>query len=409
MSASIAIPIGIDAWRVRVAPEQSVSVGRAREPIAAESPVRLLEAALERPLGLDAPLRRALTPDDRVTVVIDESLPGIGSLLNTFLGHLTSAHIDPRNVTLLVATESAQTWLEELPDEYGDTKVEVHHAYDRDKLAYLATTKAGRRIYLNRTLVDAEVVAVLSARRFDPVSGYSGGEAAIFPALADEESQKAMAEEYRKEITKDRRIAIRAESTEILGLLGSSFLVQAIEGHGDGIASISVGMWDSAKAGIESLREFWLAKVEAQADLVIASISGQSDRIDFRDLAYALSVGKRALAGHGRLVLLTGAAPVLDEGGELLRKLPTPAVCVKRLAQFKIAEPTAASLWAHAANETHLFVKSGWPDEVAEELFATPLHTEGELQRLIDAAERVLILPDAHKMRVKIERSEAAE
>ena len=41
----------------------------------------------------------------------------------------------------------------------------------------------GRRLYLNRTLVDADFVVVLSGRDYDPLTGYAGAEAAIFPAL----------------------------------------------------------------------------------------------------------------------------------------------------------------------------------------------------------------------------------
>ena len=65
---------------------------------------------------------------------------------------------------------------------------ETHDPTDRKKLAYLATTKAGRRVYLNRTLVEADFVVVLTGRGYDPLTGYAGAEAAIFPALADEET-----------------------------------------------------------------------------------------------------------------------------------------------------------------------------------------------------------------------------
>lgn len=402
MSESITLEIGHDRWTVHIPIERQLTIRRKRLPSAAESPAALLQSALENPVGLNAPLRRALTPDDRITIVVDEQLPNLGVLLRGFLEHLTAAHIDPRSVTLLVAKPSAQSWLDDLPDEYGDVKVEVHVADDRDKLAYLATTKAGRRVYLNRSLVDADVVAVLSARRFDPTFGYSGAEVSIFPALADEESQAASAAEFLKGLPKEKRAVARAESLEILKLLGSTFLLQAIEGLGDTITAVVVGLADSTKAGVELLREYWSGTVNAEADLVIATISGSSDRIAFSDLAKAAAAGKKVLAPQGRLVVLSSAAPVLEEAAELLRKASTPASAHKRIAIAKPAEPAAANLWVHAANNAHLFVKSGWPDELAEELFATPLHTVTELQRLIDAAKRVLILPDAHKTRVKV-------
>jgi hypothetical protein len=38
------------------------------------------------------------------------------------------------------------------------------------------------------------------------------------------------------------------------------------------------------------------------------------------------------------------------------------------------------------------------PDDSVEELFATPLHTAREVQRLIDAGGTCLFLPDAHRI-----------
>jgi hypothetical protein len=40
---------------------------------------------------------------------------------------------------------------------------------------------------------------------------------------------------------------------------------------------------------------------------------------------------------------------------------------------------------------------------VAEELFATPIHTPAEVQRLIDGGGNVLVIPDAHKTMVTVE------
>ena len=49
-----------------------------------------------------------------------------------------------------------------------------------------------------------------------------------------------------------------------------------------------------------------------------------------------------------------------------------------------------------------MFLASGYPDEVAEELHATPIRTPSEVQRLIDAATRVLVIPDAHQSMVTL-------
>jgi hypothetical protein len=39
---------------------------------------------------------------------------------------------------------------------------------------------------------------------------------------------------------------------------------------------------------------------------------------------------------------------------------------------------------------------------VTEELFATPVRSPAEVQRLIDAADRVLVVPDAQKTLIEV-------
>jgi hypothetical protein len=86
----------------------------------------------------------------------------------------------------------------------------------------------------------------------------------------------------------------------------------------------------------------------------------------------------------------------------LLRAAEDPGAVGKVLNKRKPDDWPAAALWAFAAERANLFVASGWPDDATEELFATPIASAAEVQRLIDAAERVLIVPDAHKTMVEL-------
>src|SRR5579872_1668503 len=95
-------------------------------------------------------------------------------------------------MTLLCAPSSSrQEWIEDLPDAFQDVHVEVSDPAERRRMAYLATTHKGKRLYLNRTLVEADQIVVLSGRRYDPMLGYGGAEGALYPALSDEETRKA--------------------------------------------------------------------------------------------------------------------------------------------------------------------------------------------------------------------------
>src|ERR1043166_7783716 len=151
-------------------------ISAARAPVAPDlaDPAAAVRESLEHPHDYPA-LLLALTPDDHVAIVVDEGIPHLAWLLVPVLEHIKSAHVKPEAITLVCPPPSTgQPWLDELPDEFEDIQVEVHQPSDRKKLAYLATTKHERRVYLNRTSVDADQLVLLTRRGDDPLTGYSG-------------------------------------------------------------------------------------------------------------------------------------------------------------------------------------------------------------------------------------------
>ena len=194
----LSLIVGRDTWTIQVDPDRLIVASR-RVPLDGPiaDPHRAVKEALDHPSGVGFPLRKAFTPEDRVAVVIDEGLPCLGQLVTGVLEYLTVLGIAPDAVTLIAPTgESRREWIDELPDELADVRTEVHNAADRNRLSYLATTKKGRRIYLNRTLVDADQSIILTRRGYDALEGYSGGEAALYPALADQEIRRAALEQF---------------------------------------------------------------------------------------------------------------------------------------------------------------------------------------------------------------------
>ena len=72
--------------------------------------------------------------------------------------------------------------------------------------------------------------------------------------------------------------------------------------------------------------------------------------------------------------------------------------------QFRNFIPALADRWLRAVAHHRVTVLSGWPDESVEDLFATPVQNAKQVQRLIDGGGDVLILTDAHRTRVGLEK-----
>ena len=224
--SAIEMRVGKSSWSFEIADDCLVQLLPKRTPPIADLR-KAVRDALDHPLRVGFPLRRALTPDDRVTLVIDEKLPRLGEMIVGVLEYLVSAGIGPSSVTILSAPGSMSPnspgWIDDLPDEFADVHTEVHQPSDRKILSYLFTTKKGRRIYLNRTLLDADQVIVLSGRRYDPLLGYAGAEGSLYPALGDDEARRTLGEHLSMKVPSAKATGARAEAAEVALLLGSTF------------------------------------------------------------------------------------------------------------------------------------------------------------------------------------------
>jgi hypothetical protein len=196
---------------------------------------------------------------------------------------------------------------------------------------------------------------------------------------------------------------LRAEAVEVAWLLGSPFLVQVIEGAGDAVQEIVAGLLGSSAEGVRRQDARWRGTVPARVPAVVAAVSGSPERVTFLDLAKAAACAARVVEKGGRVAVLSDAAPALGEGAALLRALDGPEGASKRLAKLNPPDRAACVLWAWAARRAGLFLASGLPDDVAEELFATALRTPAEVARLTAAADAVIVIPDAHKAMVTVE------
>src|SRR5437660_7119585 len=214
----VGIDYGIEHLDLEVAEERLVQVKRAPPPSRLPDPVTAVRDALERPLGFPA-LRQALTPDDQVVVLLDEHLPHHPELITPVLEHLVSARVSAEAISILCPPGMRAEWASELPAEFQRTRLEVHDPSDRRHLSYLATTRRGRRIYLNRSAVDADQLVVLARRGYDPLLGYSGSEGALYPALADEATRQEMNAKLTMAPPAAQPWPVRREAAEVAWLL----------------------------------------------------------------------------------------------------------------------------------------------------------------------------------------------
>jgi nickel-dependent lactate racemase len=400
MRATIAY--GRSSLELELDPERLVEVKRngTASPIA--DPSAAVRDSLESPHDYPA-LRQSLTPDDHVAILVDESLPSLVELLTPILETVVQAGVAAEAITLLCPPSSSnQKWLDALPERFEEARVEIHDPTDRKHLSYLAATKNGKRVYLNRTAVDADQLIMLTGRRYDPVLGVSGCEAALYPNVSDEKTIHESAEKVTLNGRGAKISPLRKEAAEVAWLLGAPFVVQIIEGKGDSIAHVIAGPVSTSAEGQHLLDDQWRMSVSCPAETVIASISGDPSRCRFDDLAAALSSAARAVKPGGQIILLSEANPDLYAGAAILRQADDPQTALALLAESPAPSRAAAHQWADAAAHAHIYLLSQLPAETVEELFATPLENANQVPKLLRGDGPVLLIPDAHKALVEV-------
>lgn len=386
------------------APAENVIAARrapAAPPLA--DPASAVAAALEQPLGFP-PLRRALTPDDHVAVVVDESLAALPRLLPPVLRHLQEANVQLDAVTIVCAPPSTgQPWIEDLPDEFQDVHIEVHQPDDRKKLAYLAATRQGRRIYLNRTVVDADQTVILTRRGYDCSLGYGGGAGTLYPALSDAATRRETHSHLSLTAPGAEPWKLQREAAEVAWLLGVPFLVQVIEGSDGAVVHVLGGPAETSAEGERLLDERWRIEVDEPADVVVAALGGDPARHGFAEFGNAWGAAARVVNPGGAIVLLTDAAPALGASAEMMRAHEDPGRALTLILKEPPADVEAGFQWASAAANARLYLLSRLEIDVAEELFTTPLDNVGQAQKLLRG--RCLFLPDAHRTMAVVRKS----
>jgi Lactate racemase N-terminal domain len=301
--------------------ERVVGVWRGPRPIGAADVKERILSAIESPIGFP-PLRQAVVPGDRVAIPLDPNLSDAAPVLAAVCETLQGAGVDASDIQVLAANSPLVGWDKAVPTGVSWA---VHDPYDRVQLAYLANSPQGRRIYLNRSLTDADCVIPIGRLGFDSVFGYAGPWSVIFPGLSDTETLRSL-RSHASDAPPDRTIprATLVESANVSWLLGSQFQLGILEGVG-GIAQVFAGL-DSAvrDAAALAVDQAWAYRSERRAELVVVGIGRPGVPVGVADLAEGLTTGTRLVQHGGKIVALSRAGGPIGPAVQRLTQTDEP-------------------------------------------------------------------------------------
>lgn len=358
-----------------------------------------VRAALEDPLGYP-PLRQAVVPGDRVVIPLQPGIPGVDLVLAALGEVLTGAGVETGSITVL-ATESGPE-VRALPPGVA---LAVHDPADRARIAYLASTAAGRRVYLDRLLTDADVVLPVGRLGYDAVLGFRGPWGSVFPGLSDFDTQQAyrgMADEALPDPDRDDRPAL-AESVEVSWLLGSQFQV-GVEVGVTGPAGILAGGASEVRAAARrSVAASWLFRTDRPAHLALAGVGVPWQPTTLDDLIAGVTTAARLVRAGGQVVVLSHARGTPGPALERLAQADDPRAGPTLLRGLgREPDYAAARHLATALASARIYLLSDLDPDLVEDLGMIPLAHPDEARRLVAAAPSSAVLSPAEFIRSEV-------
>jgi nickel-dependent lactate racemase len=359
-----------------------------------------LRTALNTPLDFPS-LVQVCVPGDKVVVALDRHTPGSAEITAAVWSMLDQRGVSTADVQILqpVALDGVA-----LPDPRGqlpdaarrDMKWTVHDPTDQRQHAYLAATARGERIYLARDLVEADVVISAGMIAYDSLLGYRGTSSVFYPGLSNTDAIRRSRGEGHSELGPDDDRPLRQTIDEIAWLLGSQFSIQVLLSAGGGVANVVAGAYDSVfRKGKQLLAKVWRVALADRAELVVAAVDADSSGHGWDQVGAALATARNLVEKGGKIVLLSELQAEPEIGVEIIRQNRSPRAALAPIRKQAPVDMLAATQFATTADWARVYLVSGLPPGMVDELFMVPVENEREVVKLLGEGESCVILESA--------------
>ena len=382
------------------APQQPIDLGSA------------LRAALAEPLHFPA-ISESVFPGDRVAIALQFGLPHANQILSLLIAQLTACSIEPADIVVLINRE--------LADQFGFTPSQIETACDPDSqdaplilpaqinarefqfqihnpgntaaVSYLGANEAGDPIYVNRQLVDADVILPIGF----PAIGDSQFRAdCLYPAFGSTAIRSRFNQPDANAKECQQEIQLVNDS------LGSFFSIQIVIGPGGIIQQIISGSRnDTIKLARAEATKLWEFDWPSKSEVTVATIETTIGPVTWEDFAKAVLTASRVSVSTAPIIVWSE-----------LSGRPGRQIRGALLAQFEGDSgkkiPRSLEKLACVIQERPVYLRSHLSRDDVESLGLGYIDSVNEIHRIAESWRSGLLIRDAHKCqasRTKTHRS----
>lgn len=244
------------------------------------------------------PLDEAVVPGDHVVLAIDPTVPQLGAIIAGVMRALSQT--EAGQIDAVLWDEATETEMSAVRREMGPASKVVRHQGDRrEDVRYLAANEVADPIYVNRLLVDADLVIPIGVARpgFRQTSDNDSHRdvTGIYPMLVDSASRMR----FQTSPTLD------VPASQTAWLLGVQFMLAIVPGWDDQIQNVLAGSLGAVNRRIADLGDS-LFPDGGQADLIVAVVESGTSQT-WHTAVRALEAASALASEEATIVLWTEA------------------------------------------------------------------------------------------------------
>ncbi|MBI4303262.1 MAG: nickel-dependent lactate racemase [Chloroflexi bacterium] len=266
----------------------------------------------------------------------------------------------------------------------------AHDSRADNDMVYIGTSRSGTELYVNRLVMEANRLIVISSVEPHYFAGYTGGRKSFFPGVA---SYKSIEQNHRHAMAPEAKPLalegnpVHEDMVDALKSLGDKeiFGIMTVLSKDHRVYATTAGhINDSFFAAVARAKEVFAVEIEERADVVVTVARFPMD-INLYQSQKALDHGKLALKKNGILILVSSCRDGIGDDTfiRLLCSCSSPDEVFHRIKGGYVLGYHKAAKLAEINLLAEMYGVTSIPDETLKSIFIKPFHS---LQSAVDEA-----------------------
>ena len=352
----------------------------------------LIGRTLDEPVEFP-PLALALIDDDHIAIAIEDGVPEANAIVCSVTRYLVEHGTRQEMITIVLGSDN-QDWRDRLVEELrnqelSDVKVVKHEPTHHDSHGYIAASASADPIYIQRDLVEAEVVLPIYCIR-TPDSPSASDKYGMSPSFADATTQHRWNLAWLDDNTHHLHLQEKL-SHEVGWLMGVQFAIAVVPASDGSVSAILGGSPDPVFQRASELIRPLDAPKTTEHSLAIAFVEGDWTQQSWMNVARAAAHADMQLDANGIIVVCTDLKH-LSDGILQLGSDESEDKLQRQLLSSDLEDAFAAAVLSSIKSKRSIYLMSQLKSNQVENLGLAYIDSPLDIERLCREASSVCVM-----------------